>query len=127
MNHTRFQTQLAFLAEIDRLKEVFRRTYLLSETRRENDAEHSWHLAMYVLLLAEHAPGEIDLLRPLQIVLIHDLVEIDAGDTFLYDEQARRGQKARETQRRASPPRWTGCNHCCTTTVPAAVRSGGTE
>ena len=96
MDSNRFNTQLAFLAEIDGLKQVLRRTRLLSEQRRENDAEHSWHLAMYVMVLQEYAAGAVDLSRCLQMVLIHDIVEIDAGDTFCYDEAGRETQAERE-------------------------------
>jgi len=93
----RLARQIAFLREADRLKQVFRQTYLLDRSRKENDAEHSWHLALMAVLLAEHAaaPG-VDLLRAVQMVLVHDLVEIDAGDTFCYDEAGARTKAARE-------------------------------
>ncbi len=85
----RLQQQLTFLYEIDKLKTIFRRTNLISEPERlENSAEHSWHLAFYVLILAEYTNAKIDLLRALKMVLLHDIVEIDAGDTFCYDAQA---------------------------------------
>ena len=90
------QRQLGFLLEIDRLKTVLRQTLLLDGSRRENDAEHSWHLAMMALVLAEHAAGPLDLGRTLQLLLVHDVVEIDAGDAFAYDEAARRAKPARE-------------------------------
>ncbi len=77
--------QIAFIKEIDKLKYVLRRTRLLHSDRRENDAEHSWHLAMMAIVLAEHANEPVDLLRVLKMVLIHDVVEIDAGDVFIYD------------------------------------------
>lgn len=81
--------QIAFVKEIDKLKYIQRRTKLFHSDRRENDAEHSWHLAMMVVVLAEHANEPVDVLKVLKMVLIHDIVEIDAGDTFLYDTQQR--------------------------------------
>lgn len=79
--------QVAFIKEIDKLKTIQRRTKLFHSDRHENDAEHSWHLAMMTIVLAEHADKPIDVLKVLKMVLIHDLVEIDAGDTFLYDAE----------------------------------------
>jgi putative hydrolases of HD superfamily len=95
----RLHKQIAFLMEIDQLKQVFRQTYLLDESRKENDAEHSWHFAMYALLLVEYANEKVDLLKVVKMALVHDLVEIDAGDTFLYDvagnaDKAEREEKA---------------------------------
>ncbi len=77
--------QIEFIKEIDKLKYIQRKTKLFNSDRHENDAEHSWHLAMMVLVLAEHSNEPIDVLKVLKMVLIHDIVEIDAGDTFLYD------------------------------------------
>ncbi|EDM35846.1 hypothetical protein PBAL39_06691 [Pedobacter sp. BAL39] len=77
--------QVAFIKEIDKLKYIQRRTKLMHSNRHENDAEHSWHLAVMTLVLAAHADRPIDVLKVLKMVLIHDLVEIDAGDTFIYD------------------------------------------
>ncbi len=77
--------QVAFIKEIDKLKYIQRRTKLFNSNRHENDAEHSWHLALMTLVLAEHSDAPIDILKVLKMVLIHDLVEIDAGDTFIYD------------------------------------------
>lgn len=77
--------QIAFIKEIDKLKYILRKTRLFNSDRQENDAEHSWHLAMMTIVLAEHSDKPIDLLRVLKMVLIHDIVEIDAGDTFIYD------------------------------------------
>ena len=77
--------QVAFIQEIDKLKYIQRRTRLFSSDRHENDAEHSWHLAMMTLVLAGHSNQPIDVLKVLKMVLIHDIVEIDAGDTFIYD------------------------------------------
>ena len=77
--------QVNFIKEIDKLKYIQRRTKLFHSDRHENDAEHSWHLAMMTLVLAGHSDKPIDVLKVLKMVLIHDLVEIDAGDTFIYD------------------------------------------
>jgi putative hydrolase of HD superfamily len=93
---TRLARQIAFLAECDRLKEVRRQTLNRVSRRRENDAEHSWALCLFAITLAEHADAEIDVLRVLKMLVVHDLVEIDAGDTFVYDDAARRGQATRE-------------------------------
>ncbi len=92
----RLAQQLRFLIEIDRLKAIVRRTYLVDGSRRENDAEHSWHLAAYAIVLAEHAAPGVDLLRVVKMVTIHDVVEVDAGDTFLYDEAANADKAERE-------------------------------
>lgn len=80
MNLPDLERQLAFLREIDRLKSVIRMSPLIDQSRRENSAEHSWHLAMYALVLAEHAAAPVDVLRVVKMLLIHDIVEIDAGD-----------------------------------------------
>ena len=77
--------QIAFIKEIDKLKYIQRKTKLFNSDRHENDAEHSWHLAMMTIVLAEHSDKPIDVLKVLKMVLIHDIVEIDAGDIFLYD------------------------------------------
>ncbi|MEP5613980.1 MAG: HD domain-containing protein [Cyclobacteriaceae bacterium] len=77
--------QVSFIKEIDKLKYITRKTRLFESDRHENDAEHSWHLAMMVLVLAEHSTEPVDVLKVLKMVLIHDIVEIDAGDTFLFD------------------------------------------
>jgi putative hydrolase of HD superfamily len=77
--------QISFIKEIDKLKYIQRKTKLFNSDRPENDAEHSWHLAMMTIVLAEHSDNPIDVLKVLKMVLIHDIVEIDAGDTFIYD------------------------------------------
>jgi len=77
--------QISFIKEIDKLKYIQRKTKLFDSDRHENDAEHSWHLAMMTIVLAEHSDKPIDVLKVLKMVLIHDIVEIDAGDTFIYD------------------------------------------
>lgn len=82
----RLQQQVDFIVEIDKLKQILRRNYLVDGSRRENDAEHSWHLALMAVLLYEHAREEVDLLKVVKMVLIHDIVEIDAGDTYCYDD-----------------------------------------
>ena len=92
----RLERQLAFLAEIDRLKGVLRRTTLCDGSRAENTAEHSWHLAVAALVLAEHAGPGVDVAHVVRMVLVHDLVEIDAGDTFAYDAKANEDREARE-------------------------------
>lgn len=93
----RLAQQIRFLVEIDKLKEVFRQSLLTQSRRRENDAEHSWHLCMMTLILAEHANfPQIDVPRVLKMLLIHDIVEIDAGDTFAYDAVRMADQHARE-------------------------------
>ena len=93
---TRLEQQLAFLVELDKAKSVFRQSYVTDGSRKENDAEHMWHLAMFVLVLAEHAGEPIDVLKVLKMVLIHDIVEIDAGDAFVYDDAARLEKAALE-------------------------------
>ncbi len=100
MDADRIAQQIAFITEIDKLKQVLRRTYLIDGKRRENDAEHSWHLAVMAVLLAEYAREELDLLKVLKMLLLHDVVEIDAGDTFAYDE-AGHADKAEREQRAA--------------------------
>ena len=93
----RLAQQIEFIAECDRLKEVFRQTVNTKSCRAENDAEHSWHLCLCVIVLAEHANvPHLDVLRVLKMVIIHDLVEIDAGDTFAYDTAAMANQHERE-------------------------------
>lgn len=85
MNTSDLLRQIEFIKEIDKLKYIQRRTKLFNSDRCENDAEHSWHLAMMTLVLAKHSDKPIDVLKVVKMVLIHDLVEIDAGDTFIYD------------------------------------------
>jgi putative hydrolase of HD superfamily len=99
MPSTRLDAQVRFLLEADKLKEVFRQTVCTQSRRPENDAEHSWHLCLFTIVLAEHAnvPG-LDVLKVLKMVILHDLVEIDAGDTFAYDTAGRAGQHEREAR-----------------------------
>ena len=97
MEHERLEKQIGFILEADRLKEVFRQTVCTHSRRAENDAEHSWHLCLAVIVLCEHAnEANLDVLRVLKMLIIHDLVEIDAGDTFAYDTARMAGQHARE-------------------------------
>lgn len=90
----RLQQQLAFIIELDKLKSVLRRASLLSETRKENTAEHSWHLAMMAIVLSEYAAPEVNINRVIRMVLVHDIVEIDAGDTYLYEDSSFANSKA---------------------------------
>ncbi|MCI9270390.1 MAG: HD domain-containing protein [Dorea sp.] len=92
----RMEKQLKFLMEIDKVKNVFRQTWLADGNRKENDAEHSWHLAVAAFLLKEYAAEETDILNVILMVLIHDLVEIDAGDTYAYDAEGAETKRARE-------------------------------
>ena len=101
----RFGRQLAFIVEIDKLKRVLRRTMLTDQSRQENSAEHSWHLALMAVLLHEHACEDVDVLRVLKMLLVHDIVEIDAGDTFAYDAD---GHADKEDRERAAADRLFG-------------------
>ncbi len=92
----RLKKQMEFILEVDKLKKIGRQTYISDATRKENDAEHSWHLALMAVLLAEHASEKVDVLKVMTMVLIHDIVEIDAGDTYAYDETGKTTQKDRE-------------------------------
>lgn len=95
----RLAQQIQFIVEIDKLKQVLRQTLLTDSSRQENSAEHSWHLAMMAILLVEYAPvPEIDLLRVIKMLLVHDLVEIDAGDTFCYDISGNQNKVEREQE-----------------------------
>ena len=98
MTSERIAAQLAFVLELDGAKHVMRQNDVADRTRRENDAEHMWHLALFVLVLAEHAAEPIDVVKVLKMVLLHDIVEIDAGDTYIYDEVAKATQAVREGQ-----------------------------
>ncbi len=88
--------QIDFIKEIDKVKYIQRRTKLFNSDRNENDAEHSWHLAMMTIVLAEHSDNPVDVLKVLKMVLIHDIVEIDAGDTFIYDTTKDHSNTAQE-------------------------------
>ena len=90
--------QIEFIKEIDKLKYIVRKTKLLNSDRHENDAEHSWHLAMMAIILSEHSNSPIDVLKVVKMLLIHDIVEIDAGDTFIYDTQRSHDNTREERQ-----------------------------
>ena len=92
----RLEQQIAFIVEIDRLKTVIRQNYLADGSRRENTAEHSWHVTLMAMILSEHAAEAVDSARVLELLLVHDLVEIDAGDTFAYDSVGEQTKAARE-------------------------------
>lgn len=92
----RLQKQFAFIKEIDKEKFIARQTYLTDGVRKENDAEHAWHMAIMTILLSEYANDKIDVLKTMTMLLIHDLVEIDAGDTYAYDESGKATQRERE-------------------------------
>lgn len=92
----RLKQQMEFLLEMDKSKNVVRQTYLADGNRKENDAEHSWHLALMCLLLSEYANEPIDVLKTVTMVLFHDVIEIDAGDTYAYDVAGNETKSARE-------------------------------
>ena len=98
-DNTRLQRQMGFVIEIDKLKQVLRQTVTIDKSRQENSAEHSWHIALMAIILSEYAENlQIDVLRVVKMLLVHDLVEIDAGDTFCYDDHACKDQHERELQ-----------------------------
>ena len=92
----RLEKQIRFIVEIDKVKNIFRQTYLADARRKENDAEHSWHIALMAYLLQEYAEKPVDVSKVMLMVLIHDLVEIDAGDTYAYDDAGAETKRARE-------------------------------
>ena len=96
----RLKKQISFIIETDKLKTIYRQSLISDKSRYENDAEHSWHLALMAVLLSEHTNEQVDLLKVIKMVIIHDIVEIDAGDTYCYDEKAkldkRKGREVRE-------------------------------
>ena len=96
MEHKRFQKQLDFILEIDKEKNILRQTHLSNHGRRENDAEHAWHMAIMIYLLKEYANEEFDVTKAMMMALIHDIVEIDAGDTYAYDVENKKTQEERE-------------------------------
>lgn len=96
MDRDRLSRQIEFLVEIDRLKGIIRQSLLMDGSRQENSAEHSWHLALLAMVLAEHSRVPVNLSKVLKMVLVHDLVEIDAGDTYCYDEAGNRDKAERE-------------------------------
>ncbi len=92
----RLKKQMDFLLEVDKLKFITRQTYLSDGKRKENDAEHSWHLALMAVLLQEYSNQKVDLAKVITMVLIHDIVEIDAGDTYAYDAEGNKSKRRRE-------------------------------
>ena len=106
ISNARLDQQLAFLLEADRLKNVLRRSLLTDASRRENTAEHSWHLALTAMVLAEYSPAAIDLPKVLRMLIVHDIVEIDAGDTFAYDKE---GKATKKIASGAVPNAFTDC------------------
>lgn len=96
MEKSRIEKQFDFIKEIDKEKFIIRQTYLSDARKKENDAEHAWHMAIMTVMLSEYANSEIDVLKTMTMLLIHDIVEIDAGDTYAYDEEAKKTQAERE-------------------------------
>ncbi|MBN1461659.1 MAG: HD domain-containing protein [Armatimonadetes bacterium] len=103
----RLAQQLEFLVEIDKAKGILRRSYLMDQSRRENDAEHSWHIALMALVLCEHAAEPVDVTRVVKMLLVHDLVEIDAGDIAVYDLDEE-NQRRKDEQEQAAADRIFG-------------------
>lgn len=98
MNDERLERQFGFLLELDKEKSIVRQTYLADGKRKENDAEHAWHMAVMALVLSEYSNDDIDILKTVSMILIHDVVEIYAGDTYAYDEEGKKDQKEREAK-----------------------------
>jgi putative hydrolases of HD superfamily len=96
--NSNLESQITFLVEVDKLKSVLRRNYVIHGNRRENSAEHSWHAALCAMILAEHSNEAIDVNRVTRMLIIHDIVEVDAGDTFIYDDANRETQASREEE-----------------------------
>ena len=94
----RLKKQLEFVYELDKLKSINRQTYIADGSKHENDAEHSWHLALMCMLLSEYSNQKIDVLKTMSMVLIHDAVEVDAGDTYAYDETGNLSKREREVK-----------------------------
>jgi putative hydrolases of HD superfamily len=94
--NSKLEAQIEFLVEVDKLKSVLRRNYAIHGDRRENSAEHSWHVALFAMVLAEHSNEPVDINRVVRMLVIHDIVEVDAGDTFIYDDTEKETQVVRE-------------------------------
>jgi putative hydrolase of HD superfamily len=92
----RLEEQMRFILEVDKLKSIVRQNYIIDQSRKEDDAEHSWHLALMCAVLSEYSNQKIDIVKTITMVLIHDIVEIDAGDTYAYDVQANASKHRRE-------------------------------
>lgn len=95
-NSERLKKQIEFMLEIDKLKKIYRQTYVLGEDRKENDAEHSWHITVMAFLLAEYSNTPLNILKTMKMLLLHDVVEIDAGDTYCYDADGYKTKADRE-------------------------------
>ena len=95
---SRLEQQMEFIIEIDKLKNILRQNYIADGSRRESDTDHSWHIAVMCFILAEHANEEINVEKTMKMLLIHDLVEIDAGDTYAYDKEANGDKREREVR-----------------------------
>lgn len=93
---TDFEKQIQFIMELDKIKKIGRQTYLSDASRKENDAEHSWHLALMAFVLADYSNEPVDVLKTMKMVLLHDVIEIDAGDTYAYDTEANKTKRERE-------------------------------
>ena len=98
MKEKRLEQQIAFIMEADKEKNIFRQTHLSGHGRQENDAEHAWHMALMIYLLREYSNEDFDVVKAMTMALIHDIVEIDAGDTYAYDTQALASQRERESK-----------------------------
>ncbi|MDE6034309.1 MAG: HD domain-containing protein [Ruminococcus sp.] len=92
----KLKKQIEFMLELDKMKNLYRQTYVLHEDRKENDAEHSWHIAMMAFLLADYAEPDTDIFKVMKMLIIHDVVEIDAGDTYCYDYEGYKSKAERE-------------------------------
>jgi putative hydrolase of HD superfamily len=95
---TDFEKQINFIMEMDKIKHIGRQTYLADASRKENDAEHSWHLALMAFVLADYANESVDVLKTMKMVLLHDVIEIDAGDTYAYDVEGNKSKREREVK-----------------------------
>ena len=93
---TDFEKQINFIMELDKIKKIGRQTYLSDGSRKENDAEHSWHLALMAFVFADYTNEPIDVLKTMKMVLLHDVIEIDAGDTYAYDTEGNKTKRERE-------------------------------
>lgn len=92
----RLEKQVNFILELDKMKNLYRQTYVLHEERKENDAEHSWHIAIMAILLSEYANSDVDTAKVIKMLLLHDIIEIDAGDTYCYDNEGYKSKAERE-------------------------------
>ncbi len=98
MNSDRLLKDIEFIAELDKMKSILRQTTLIDKSKRENDAEHSWHISVMAMILSEYANEEVDVCKVIKMLLVHDLVEIYAGDTFCYDVEGNKDKNERETK-----------------------------